>query len=94
MTVRVRVRAFATLRDRLGAAETTLDCENGASVRDALEALEAANDDLSGELLVDGEIPTTVTVLYDGRRVPSDDPDSVAVADGGELVLAPPVTGG
>jgi len=92
--VQVRVRAFATLRDRLGDAETTLNCEEGTSVRDALEALEDSHDGLRGELLVDGTVPTTVTVLYDGTRVPNDDPDSVALAAGGELVLAPPVTGG
>jgi len=35
-----------------------------------------------------------MTVLCSGTRVPNDDPDSVALAVGGELVLAPPVTGG
>lgn len=92
--MRIRVRAFSTLRDRLGDAETTLDCDEGTSVHDALEALEHTHDGLRGELLVDGTIPTTVTVLYDGTRVPNEDPDSVALAAGGELVLAPPVTGG
>lgn len=92
--MRVRVRAFATLRDHLGASETELTIEEGASVADALRTLEADHDDLAGELLEDGEIPTTLTVLRNGRRVPADEPGDVALEDGDELVLAPPVTGG
>jgi len=92
--MRVRVRAFATLRDHLGAREVAAVVDDGATVRAALAALEADYPDLDGELLVDDRIPPTVTVLRNGRRVPADDPGSVALSVGDELVLAPPVTGG
>lgn len=94
MTVDVRVRAFATLRDPLGRPEVELAVSKGAAVSDALAALEAEYPGLSGKLLDDGEIPSTVTVLRNGRRVPATDPETVELADGDELVLAPPVTGG
>lgn len=90
----VRVRAFATLRDPLGSPEVELAVSEGASVSDALAALETEYSGLAGELLEDGEIPSTVTVLRNGRRVPASDPESVDLTDGDELVLAPPVTGG
>jgi len=94
VTVDVRVRAFATLRDPLGGPEVELAVSDGASVSDALAALEAEYPGLAGNLLEDGEIPSTVTVLRNGRRVPATDPESVDLVDGDELVLAPPVTGG
>ena len=92
--MRVRVRAFATLRDHLGAREVEVVVDDGASVRSVLAALEADYPGLGGELLVDGRIPSTATVLLNGRRVSADDPGSVALSTGDELVLAPPVTGG
>lgn len=92
--MRVRVRAFATLRDHLGAREVELTVDDGASVRAALAALEADYPGLDGELLVDDHIPSTITVLRNGRLVAADDPESVALSAGDELVLAPPVTGG
>jgi molybdopterin synthase sulfur carrier subunit len=92
--VQVRVRAFATLRDALGANETAVTLDDDAAVADALRTLEADHDGLAGELLADGEIPSTLTVLRNGERVPADDPNTVALVDGDELVLAPPVTGG
>jgi molybdopterin synthase sulfur carrier subunit len=94
VTVSVRVRAFATLRDPLGSPEVELAVSEGASVADALAALETEYSGLAGELLEDGEISSTVTVLRNGRRVPATDPESVGLTDGDELVLAPPVTGG
>lgn len=64
----------------LGDAETALDWEGWTSVRDALKALEGTHNDLHGELPIDGTIPATVAVLYDGTRVPNHNPDSVALA--------------
>ena len=92
--MRVRVRAFATLRDHLGAREVEVTVAEGATVGGVLAALEADYPDLDGELLVDDRIPSTVTVLRNGKRVPAEDPKSVALSPGDELVLAPPVTGG
>lgn len=90
--MRIRVRAFSTLRDRLGDEEVKLNVEGNASVRDALATLEAEYSELAGELLADGEIPATVTILWNGQRV--NDPDTVTLDAGDELVLAPPITGG
>jgi|AntRauMinimDraft_4_1070384.scaffolds.fasta_scaffold00201_15 molybdopterin synthase sulfur carrier subunit len=92
--MRIRVRAFATLRDHLGAREVEVTVDEDASVRAALAALEADYPGLDGELLVDDRVPSTVTVLRNGRRVSADEPGSVALSAGDELVLAPPVTGG
>lgn len=88
------MRAFATLRDHLGAREVGVTVDEGASVRAALATLESDHPGLDGELLVDGRIPSTITVLRNGRLVSADEPESVTLTPGDELVLAPPVTGG
>lgn len=92
--MRVRVRAFATLRDDLGAREVEVSVDEGASVGSLLASLESDYPGLDGELLAGDEIRSTVTVLRNGRLVPADRPESVALSAGDELVLAPPVTGG
>lgn len=94
--MRIRVRAFATLRDALGPDETVVAVDADATVRDALAALEREHDELEGCLLdADGTaIQPTVTVLLNGNVVHRDGAAETALADGDELVLSPPVTGG
>ena len=74
----VRVRLFATLRERAGADEVELDLPDGARVQDALDRLQA---------LTDG-CPVVMAVNQDYA-----DPASPLRA-GDELALIPPVSGG
>jgi molybdopterin synthase catalytic subunit len=74
----VTVRLFATLRERAGAREVTLELPDGARVSDALEALGGLAEGLPMVMAVNRE--------YAGE-------DQVLGA-GDELALIPPVSGG
>jgi MoaE-MoaD fusion protein len=74
----VTVRLFAMLRERAGKGSVTLELPDGASVRDALDALAGLADD----------IPLVMAV---NREYASED-DLLDAGD--ELALIPPVSGG
>jgi MoaE-MoaD fusion protein len=74
----VTVRLFATLRERVGASEVTLELPEGARVRDAL-----------GEL---AEVTAGVPVVMAVNREYADEEQPLAAGD--ELALIPPVSGG
>jgi MoaE-MoaD fusion protein len=76
--VQVRVRLFAGLRERAGAAHVELDLPDGAVVGDALERMRA---------LTDG-IPVVMAVNHEYAR-PGD-----PLHGGDEVALIPPVSGG
>jgi molybdopterin converting factor subunit 1 len=74
----VRVRLFAALRERAGAAEVELELPDGAVVADALARLAAVTDGVPVVMAVNRE--------YADSRA--------ALAPGDELALIPPVSGG
>ena len=74
----VRVRLFAALRERVGAPEVVLDLPDGALVGDALDRLAGMTDGVPAVLAVNRE--------YADR--------AVALHEGDELALIPPVSGG
>ena len=82
--IEVRVRLFAVLRERVGASELSLTLPAGATVADARETL-ALRPDLSPAL---GERSVVFAVNRDYA------PDALPLADGDELALIPPVSGG
>jgi molybdopterin synthase catalytic subunit len=77
--VRVRVKLFAALRERAGAPERELELPEGASAADAWAAIP--------EL---GEEPAGLLYARNREYVPRESP----LADGDELALIPPVSGG
>jgi molybdopterin synthase catalytic subunit len=77
--VRVRVRLFAALRERVGAPERELDLPEGACAADVWAALP--------EL---GEEPPGLLYALNREYVPRDH----RLADGDELAMIPPVSGG
>ena len=74
----VRVKLFAGLRERAGAAELALTLPDGASVADALARLSEVTAGVSVVMAVNHEFADTSVVLYAGD----------------ELALIPPVSGG
>ncbi len=76
--MRVTVRLFAGLRERAGAGERALELDAGARVSDAWDALELG--------------PEPEGLLYAVNREYAD--RGRALADGDELALIPPVSGG
>ncbi len=79
----IRVLAFASLADRLGKGEFSLDLDEGTSVSDALDALAKRFPDVKS-------FGTSLAVAVNHRYVASDSPLSA----GDELALIPPVSGG
>lgn len=87
-------RLFATLAETAGEDEVSI--EDAETVGDALSALLTAHPDLEDEILAeDGTLLDHVRLLHEGE-----DPFAAGegldtpVADGDELALFPPVSGG
>ncbi len=78
-TLAVRVRYFASLRERFGRAEESLELASGATVRDAWRLA-------TGE----PELPVNVRAARNHDYVDA----GTALADGDEVAFFPPVTGG
>jgi molybdopterin converting factor subunit 1 len=82
--VKVEVRLFAMLRERAGCDSVTVDVPEGATVRQALDAVGARHG--LGELL--DAMPVVMAVNRDYAT------DDVSLRAGDELALIPPVSGG
>ena len=76
--MKVRIRLFATLRERAGADQVELELPEEASVRDALELL--------------GNITSDVRVVMAINQEYAD--ENAVLRAGDELALIPPVSGG
>jgi molybdopterin synthase catalytic subunit len=76
--MKVRIRLFATLRERAGADEVELDLPEQARVRDALDLLRSVTSDVPVVMAINQEYATEDDVLQAGD----------------ELALIPPVSGG
>jgi MoaE-MoaD fusion protein len=81
--ITVRVRAFAGVREALGAGDTTLQIEPGLDVAGLLAHLEASHP---GVHLSDRRFAIAVNRSYATLSTP--------LADGDEIALIPPVSGG
>lgn len=81
--MRIRVLAFARLREILNAAETELEVRAGARAGDAWTALADAHPALADH-------SASTRIACNGRLVALDH----ALHDGDEIALLPPVGGG
>ncbi len=79
----VNVLFFAQARERAGRARSELALEPGASVRDALDAVVHAHPALAG-------LRPHLAVAVNGALAREGD----ALAEGAEVALLPPVSGG
>jgi molybdopterin converting factor subunit 1 len=79
----VRVRLFATLRERLGATALELELPSGACVADAWQRLVAREPELAP---LRGRLGAAVNRSYAPFEAP--------LADGDEIAFIPPVAGG
>lgn len=81
--MRVRVKFFAALRERVGASEITKELGDGSTVRELWEALQRDYPKLG---------PVNMTLLY---AVNKDYVNTDRVLQNGdEVVFVPPVSGG
>jgi molybdopterin synthase sulfur carrier subunit len=93
----MRWKLFATLAETAGDNEITVPVdEPEPTLREAFDALLAAHPDLEPQVLdEEGSLQEHIRLLCDGTD-PFHDGDGweTVVADGEELALFPPVTGG
>ena len=88
-------KLFADLAEIAGDREIAVDSEPGDSVGDALDALLEAHPALRDRVLDDGgDVADHINVLRNGRSVHHDGGLSATLAEGDELALFPPVSGG
>ncbi|MFC7214133.1 ubiquitin-like small modifier protein 1 [Saliphagus sp. GCM10025334] len=88
------LRFFATFREAVGQKDLSRTVEDGATVGDVLEALEAEYQGLEGELLQDGAIRPQLSVLKNGRDVVHMAGVDTDLEEGDRLSVFPPVAGG
>jgi len=81
--MKVKVLMFASLAQRTGVREATIDLRDGATVGDALRELCAKHTALAE---LGDKVATAVNMSYVRREQ--------ALKDGDELALIPPVSGG
>jgi molybdopterin synthase catalytic subunit len=81
--VRVELRFFAIVRERIGTGEETLDLPDGSIVRDVLRHVESAYPDIAPLLRAS-------MVMRNHEYVDPEQP----LADGDEIAFIPPVSGG
>ncbi len=81
--MRVRLLAFAVAADRIGARETALELAEGATVGDLRRAAVERWPAL-------GDLAPRLAVAVDGAVAA----DARAIAEGAEVALLPPVSGG
>ena len=82
-SIGVRVLFFASLADLMGGRRRSIDLPAGATVADAVERLAREAPELAARA---GHVSFAVNQAF----VPTDSP----LADGDELALIPPVSGG
>lgn len=88
-------RLFADLAEAAGERRVTVDVDEGATVGDALDALVETRPGLRDRLYDEtGELHGHINVLRNGTNVMTADGLETPVADGDELALFPPVSGG
>ena len=85
MTITVKLRFFASLREKLGEGEA-LELPDGSTVAAAREALQSRGG-VHAEALADGR---AVRAALNQKMCA----ESAALVDGDELAFFPPVTGG
>jgi molybdopterin converting factor subunit 1 len=81
--MRVRVLAFATAAQALGGAERSVELPDGATAADLLQRLTATASDLA-------PLRSRLAIAVDGHLVRAEH----RLADGCEVALLPPVSGG
>jgi MoaD family protein len=95
--VRIVVKAFATIREAIGAfGRVTIEYPGEVTVKSLLEMLsERFGEKFDVEVLdADGLPKKTVKIFVNGRDIDFLDGLSTVLKDGDEVALVPPVAGG
>ena len=92
--MQIRVRAFARLREAIG-GDLTLEVPGGSTMAGLLAAVGEVSGEAHKALFgKNGELQGYVILMHNGRRVRRAEVEALALADGDEVALFPPVAGG
>ncbi|HQD25928.1 MULTISPECIES: ubiquitin-like small modifier protein 1 [Methanoculleus] len=92
--MQIRVRTFARFREILG-GDLAIDLPDGATMAAVLAALRGRAGE-EGDAVFDesGGLREYVILMHNGKRVRRTEAATLALADGDEVALFPPVAGG
>lgn len=89
----ITIRSFARFRELFGEVNT-LSVPEGTSVLGALLAFAKTQKDGMDELFPKGALGSHIILMYNRERIDSDDAKTLHTAEGDEIVIYPPVSGG
>ncbi len=93
--MKVAIRAYATVREIIGASETALILSPGETVKGLLDNLCKAHPRLRAQLFdVAGQVKPYILILKNGRNIMSLQQLDTVIGDGDVIALFPPVAGG
>ncbi len=87
----VKVRLFANIREIMGGAELSLSARSIGELLDLLVAMRPALKDV---LFDDDGLRPYITILVNGRNTRGVDGSRTQLAEGDEIAIFPPVSGG
>ena len=92
--MKIRIRAFAQVKDILG-ADSFLEYPEGTSVRELLDSLRQRAGESEDQLFSrNGDLHSHLVLMINGTRIYKDDIESLTLSEGDEIALFPPVSGG
>ena len=92
--MKIRIRAFAQVKDILG-ADSFLEYPEGTSVRELLDSLRQRAGESEDQLFSrNGDLHSHLVLMINGTRIYKDDVESLTLSEGDEIALFPPVSGG
>ncbi|ABN06652.1 hypothetical protein Mlab_0478 [Methanocorpusculum labreanum Z] len=89
----ITIRSFAKFRELFGEVNT-VSVPEGTSILGALLAFAKTQKDGMDELFAGGKLGSHIILMYNRERIDSDDAKTIHMAEGDELVIYPPVSGG
>lgn len=93
-TMKIRIRAFAQVKDILG-ADSFLEYPEGTSMRELLDSLRQIAGESEDKLFSrDGDLQSHLVLMMNGTRIYKEDIESLTLSEGDEIALFPPVSGG
>lgn len=90
----VELRFFATFRESVGQKTVEREFDDGETIENVLDRLEADYPGLEGSFVENGEILPQVNVLKNGREVHHLEGMATPIEDGDTIAIFPPVAGG
>ncbi|HJJ92715.1 MAG TPA: MoaD/ThiS family protein [Methanocorpusculum sp.] len=91
--IEVTILAFAKFREKFG-EKNTVTVSNGETVLSVLHTFAETLPSARDELFEERQLRRHVILMYNRERIDANDAEEIIVANGDEIVIYPPVSGG